>query len=32
MAGRTLSYDEAMAKFQPVMEQFAKDAIERADA
>ena len=30
--GGTLSYDEAMAKFQPVMEQFAKDAIERADA
>lgn len=30
--GGTLTYDEAMAKFQPVMEQFAKDAIERAEA
>jgi ABC-type glycerol-3-phosphate transport system substrate-binding protein len=30
--GGTLSYDEAMAKFQPIMEQFATDAIERAEA
>ncbi len=29
--GGTLSYDEAMAQFQPVMEQFAKDAIERSE-
>ena len=28
--GGTLSYDEAMAQFQPVMEEFAKDAIERS--
>ncbi|MEZ4861567.1 MAG: ABC transporter substrate-binding protein [Caldilineaceae bacterium] len=28
--GGTLTYDEAMAQFQPVMEQYAKDAIERS--
>jgi hypothetical protein len=28
--GGTLSYDEAMAQFQPIMEQYATDAIERA--
>ncbi|MEM7531912.1 MAG: ABC transporter substrate-binding protein [Chloroflexota bacterium] len=29
--GGTLSYDEAMAQFQPVMEQYADDAIERVE-
>ena len=29
--GGTVTYDEAMAQFQPVMEQYAKDALERTE-